>query len=166
MFLMDTTFEIVYARRDIVIFIFLNRSYIALCLSVTTTFRSTMASSTTASQTELKAAQVPLAWRDQCSACGFQFEFNPKRLTPHHWSLFIPLNTYRRKTAYMPWECTDERHGYEKWVLSLFNIGPLPLRFLTRISVNMTSTFIHCSYRWWCLLPVQLDASDEKDVED
>ena len=29
----------------------------------------TMASGTTASQTELKAHKVPLAWRDQCSAC-------------------------------------------------------------------------------------------------
>ncbi|KIM79479.1 hypothetical protein PILCRDRAFT_823382 [Piloderma croceum F 1598] len=55
-----------------------------------------MPSSTTASQTELKAARVPIAWRDQCSG------------------LLIPLNACRRKSFYMPWECTDERHGYEK----------------------------------------------------
>jgi NADH dehydrogenase (ubiquinone) 1 beta subcomplex subunit 7 len=55
-----------------------------------------MTSSTTASQTELKAARVPLGFRDQCSA------------------LLIPLNACRRKNLYMPWECTDERHGYEK----------------------------------------------------
>jgi NADH-ubiquinone oxidoreductase B18 subunit (NDUFB7) len=30
---------------------------------------TSMPSSTTASQTELKAARVPIAWRDQCSAC-------------------------------------------------------------------------------------------------
>ena len=29
----------------------------------------TMASSTTASETEMKAAKLPLGWRDQCSAC-------------------------------------------------------------------------------------------------
>jgi hypothetical protein len=30
-----------------------------------------MASSTTASQAELKAYRVPLGWRDSCSACVF-----------------------------------------------------------------------------------------------
>ncbi|KAH7903159.1 NADH-ubiquinone oxidoreductase B18 subunit-domain-containing protein [Hygrophoropsis aurantiaca] len=55
-----------------------------------------MPSAQTASQEELKAAKVPIAWRDQCSA------------------LLIPLNTCRRKTLYMPWECNDERHTYEK----------------------------------------------------
>ncbi|KAH7930338.1 hypothetical protein BV22DRAFT_1055291 [Leucogyrophana mollusca] len=55
-----------------------------------------MPSSQTASQEELKAAKVPVAWRDQCSA------------------LLIPLNTCRRQTYYMPWECNDERHTYEK----------------------------------------------------
>ncbi|KAK7694453.1 hypothetical protein QCA50_001639 [Cerrena zonata] len=55
-----------------------------------------MTSSTTASQTELKQARIPLAWRDQCSA------------------LLIPLNTCRRKNAYLPWECDNERHAYEK----------------------------------------------------
>ncbi|WWC66477.1 uncharacterized protein I206_100379 [Kwoniella pini CBS 10737] len=55
-----------------------------------------MTSSTTASQSELEAARVPLGWRDQCSA------------------LLIPLNVCRHKTLYMPWKCEDERHGYEK----------------------------------------------------
>lgn len=32
------------------------------------TLTSPMAASTTASQEELKAAKVPLAWRDRCSA--------------------------------------------------------------------------------------------------
>ncbi|KZP05334.1 hypothetical protein FIBSPDRAFT_765971 [Athelia psychrophila] len=53
-------------------------------------------SSTTASQTELKAARVPLGWRDQCSA------------------LLIPLNKCRRTNSYTPWTCENERHGYEK----------------------------------------------------
>ncbi|OAX41092.1 hypothetical protein K503DRAFT_538304 [Rhizopogon vinicolor AM-OR11-026] len=55
-----------------------------------------MPSSHTASQEELKAAKVPLAWRDQCSA------------------LLIPLNTCRRTNYYLPWTCENERHGYEK----------------------------------------------------
>ncbi|KAL6304063.1 B18 subunit of NADH:ubiquinone oxidoreductase [Sparassis latifolia] len=55
-----------------------------------------MPSSTTASQTELKEARVPLAWRDQCSA------------------LLIPLNVCRKDNYYLPWECTNERHAYEK----------------------------------------------------
>ncbi|KAI0773641.1 NADH-ubiquinone oxidoreductase B18 subunit-domain-containing protein [Fomes fomentarius] len=55
-----------------------------------------MTSSTTASQTELKAAKVPLGWRDQCS------------------SLLIPLNVCRRDKLYLPWECENERHAYEK----------------------------------------------------
>ncbi|OCH85521.1 hypothetical protein OBBRIDRAFT_798059 [Obba rivulosa] len=55
-----------------------------------------MSSETTASQAELQAAKVPLGWRDQCS------------------SLLIPLNVCRRKNYYLPWECEDERHVYEK----------------------------------------------------
>jgi len=55
-----------------------------------------MASSMTASQEELKANKVPLGYRDQCS------------------SLLIGLNVCRRNNYYVPWECTDERHGYEK----------------------------------------------------
>ncbi|KAK2461272.1 hypothetical protein APHAL10511_006799 [Amanita phalloides] len=55
-----------------------------------------MTSSTTASQAELKANRVPLAWRDGCSA------------------LLLPLNVCRKNTWYLPWECEHERHGYEK----------------------------------------------------
>ncbi|KAF7360795.1 NADH dehydrogenase [ubiquinone] 1 beta subcomplex subunit 7 [Mycena venus] len=55
-----------------------------------------MTSSTTASQSELKAHRVPVQWRDGCSA------------------LIIPLNVCRRKSLYMPWECDHERHAYEK----------------------------------------------------
>jgi len=53
-------------------------------------------SSTTASQEELKAHRVPLAWRDQCSA------------------LLLPLNVCRKEKYYLPWECENERHAYEK----------------------------------------------------
>ncbi|ORY29023.1 NADH-ubiquinone oxidoreductase B18 subunit-domain-containing protein [Naematelia encephala] len=55
-----------------------------------------MTSSYTASQEEMKAARLPLAWRDQCSA------------------LLIPLNKCRHKELYLPWKCEDERHKYEK----------------------------------------------------
>ncbi|KIY65119.1 hypothetical protein CYLTODRAFT_424642 [Cylindrobasidium torrendii FP15055 ss-10] len=55
-----------------------------------------MTSSTTASQTELKANRVPLGWRDQCSA------------------LLIPLNVCRTQKNFMPWECEHEKHTYEK----------------------------------------------------
>ncbi|KIJ98742.1 hypothetical protein K443DRAFT_680488 [Laccaria amethystina LaAM-08-1] len=55
-----------------------------------------MAASTTASQEELKAHRVPLAWRDQCS------------------SLLIPLNLCRKQKLYKPWECDHERHTYDK----------------------------------------------------
>ncbi|KAK0449844.1 B18 subunit of NADH:ubiquinone oxidoreductase [Desarmillaria tabescens] len=55
-----------------------------------------MPSSTTASQSELKANAVPLHWRDSCSA------------------LLIPLNVCRTKNNYLPWECEHEKHAYEK----------------------------------------------------
>ncbi|RSH77776.1 uncharacterized protein EHS24_002835 [Apiotrichum porosum] len=55
-----------------------------------------MASSTTASESEMAAARLPLGWRDQCSA------------------LLIPLNVCRHKENYLPWKCEDERHIYEK----------------------------------------------------
>ncbi|TFL06856.1 NADH-ubiquinone oxidoreductase B18 subunit-domain-containing protein [Pterulicium gracile] len=55
-----------------------------------------MASSTTASQEQLKANKVPLGYRDQCSA------------------LLIPLNICRRESNWLPWECEDEKHVYEK----------------------------------------------------
>ncbi|KAI9452987.1 NADH-ubiquinone oxidoreductase B18 subunit-domain-containing protein [Russula earlei] len=63
-----------------------------------------MSSSTTASQEELKAHRVPLAWRDQCSA------------------LLLPLNVCRKENYYLPWECENERHAYEKHVSSSFYI--------------------------------------------
>ncbi|KAF8877254.1 NADH-ubiquinone oxidoreductase B18 subunit-domain-containing protein [Infundibulicybe gibba] len=52
--------------------------------------------STTATQAELKAARVPLGWRDSCSA------------------LLLPLNVCRKQKFYVPWECDHERHTYEK----------------------------------------------------
>ncbi|KAH8105413.1 NADH-ubiquinone oxidoreductase B18 subunit-domain-containing protein [Cristinia sonorae] len=55
-----------------------------------------MSSSTTASQTELKNSKIPLAWRDGCS------------------SLLLPLNVCRKDKFYLPWECENERHAYEK----------------------------------------------------
>jgi len=55
-----------------------------------------MATATTASQEQLKAHKVPVAWRDGCSA------------------LLIPLNVCRREKMYLPWECEHERHAYEK----------------------------------------------------
>ncbi|EKM77299.1 NdufB7, NADH dehydrogenase beta subcomplex, 18kDa subunit [Agaricus bisporus var. burnettii JB137-S8] len=55
-----------------------------------------MTSSTTASQAELKANKVPLAWRDGCSA------------------LLLPLNVCRKQNFYLPWECEHERHAYER----------------------------------------------------
>ncbi|KAF9817234.1 hypothetical protein IEO21_03598 [Rhodonia placenta] len=59
-----------------------------------------MTSSTTASQEELKQAKIPLAWRDQCSA------------------MLLPLNVCRKDKYYLPWECENERHAYEKIVVS------------------------------------------------
>ncbi|KZT13187.1 uncharacterized protein LAESUDRAFT_690427 [Laetiporus sulphureus 93-53] len=55
-----------------------------------------MATSTTASQEEMKQAGIPLAWRDSCSA------------------LLIPLNVCRKQKYYLPWECEHEKHAYEK----------------------------------------------------
>ncbi|ESK88518.1 nadh-ubiquinone oxidoreductase b18 [Moniliophthora roreri MCA 2997] len=52
--------------------------------------------STLATQEEMKKAQMPLGWRDQCSA------------------LLIPLNVCRREKNYLPWECEHEKHAYEK----------------------------------------------------
>lgn len=49
-----------------------------------------------ATQEEMMKAKIPLAFRDSCA------------------HLLIPLNKCRRKTMYMPWKCTDERHAYEK----------------------------------------------------
>lgn len=49
-----------------------------------------------ASQTELQAARIDLAYRDFCSA------------------LLIPLNTCRRANFWVPWSCKHEKHEYEK----------------------------------------------------
>jgi len=45
---------------------------------------------------EMKAARVPLLFRDYCA------------------HLLIPLNECRIKTWYSPFKCRDLRHGYEK----------------------------------------------------
>jgi NADH-ubiquinone oxidoreductase B18 subunit (NDUFB7) len=101
-------------------------------------------SSTTASQEELKAHRVPLAWRDQCSAyvvtvysCAVSPNLllaghdhiiprlpldtsRPPRWIPRYYahSLLLPLNVCRKEKYYLPWECENERHAYEKCVLS------------------------------------------------
>ncbi|KAK7206932.1 NADH-ubiquinone oxidoreductase B18 subunit-domain-containing protein [Myxozyma melibiosi] len=49
-----------------------------------------------ATHEEMKAASLPLGYRDRCA------------------SLLIPLNKCRRQTLYLPWKCVDERHSYEK----------------------------------------------------
>ncbi|KAI0765577.1 NADH-ubiquinone oxidoreductase B18 subunit-domain-containing protein [Irpex lacteus] len=54
-----------------------------------------MASSTTASQTELKQAKVPVGWRINAQHCCY-------------------LNVCRKEKMYLPWECDHERHAYEK----------------------------------------------------
>ncbi|KEI40581.1 uncharacterized protein L969DRAFT_85773 [Mixia osmundae IAM 14324] len=41
-------------------------------------------------------ARLPLGWRDNCAG------------------LLIPLNKCRHENFYLPWKCTDEKHGYEK----------------------------------------------------
>src|SRR6266404_5373965 len=97
-------------------------------------------SSTTASQEELKAHRVPLAWRDQCSAyvlflsarpgsslnfCSLStsrsFRVSPSKivwfsLCGYPYSLLLPLNVCRKDKYYLPWECENERHAYEKCV--------------------------------------------------
>ena len=87
---------------------------------------TTMTSSTTASQTELKAAKVPVGWRDQCSA--YVLLLQPVNVCSHavlhhptssirglyDGRLLIPLNVCRKDKLYMPWECDNERHAYEK----------------------------------------------------
>jgi NADH dehydrogenase (ubiquinone) 1 beta subcomplex subunit 7 len=49
-----------------------------------------------ATQEEMNAARVPLAYRDYCA------------------HLLIPLNECRVETYYAPWKCTDLRHAYEQ----------------------------------------------------
>lgn len=48
------------------------------------------------SEEEMKAAKVPLPFRDRCAG------------------LLIPLNKCRRETAYLPWKCGQLRHDYEE----------------------------------------------------
>ena len=45
---------------------------------------------------EMKAARVPLLFRDYCA------------------HILIPLNACRVKTWYSPFQCTELRHSYEK----------------------------------------------------
>ncbi|KAJ8605360.1 hypothetical protein CTAYLR_002349 [Chrysophaeum taylorii] len=45
---------------------------------------------------EMAEAKIPIALRDACA------------------HLLIPLNKCRRKNYYVPWECSHERHEYEK----------------------------------------------------
>ena len=99
------------------------------CLWTTETLQQM--SSTTASQEELKAHRVPLAWRDQCSAYVFipmhatgtisqtnlrSVSTSQKYLCGHVYSLLLPLNVCRKDKYYLPWECENERHAYEKCV--------------------------------------------------
>ena len=49
-----------------------------------------------ASQEELKAAKIDLAYRDFCA------------------HLLIPLNECRRANFWLPWTCKHEKHVYEK----------------------------------------------------
>ncbi|KAK9381699.1 NADH-ubiquinone oxidoreductase B18 subunit-domain-containing protein [Kockiozyma suomiensis] len=49
-----------------------------------------------ATHEEMKAAMLPLAYRDRCAG------------------LLIPLNKCRKESLYLPWKCNDERHAYEK----------------------------------------------------
>ena len=46
---------------------------------------------------EMKAARVPLLFRDYCA------------------HILIPLNECRVKHWYSPFQCTELRHSYEKW---------------------------------------------------
>ena len=110
---------------------------------------SYMAASTTASQEELKAHRIPLAWRDQCSSCvvtllswlsyadvhaSSTLLLNMLRSTPicqqsfndvhfalesTYASLLIPLNLCRKQKLYKPWECEHERHTYDKYVYTV-----------------------------------------------
>jgi NADH-ubiquinone oxidoreductase B18 subunit (NDUFB7) len=126
-------------------------------------FRSSLLnmSSTTASQEELKAHKVPLAWRDQCSAYVFFSSTcvgsgsdssrlrhvtsccvtSDPLLFSTHDSLLLPLNVCRKEKYYLPWECENERHAYEKCVSSSwFTVYSfLDIAILDVIDVNMTS---------------------------
>ncbi|GAM24616.1 hypothetical protein SAMD00019534_077910, partial [Acytostelium subglobosum LB1] len=49
-----------------------------------------------ATQEEMEINNIPLNFRDYCA------------------HLLIPLNKCRVKEYYLPWQCGDERHAYEK----------------------------------------------------
>lgn len=49
-----------------------------------------------ATQQEMNDAKLDLAFRDYCA------------------HMLIPLNKCRRSTFYLPWQCEQERHSYEK----------------------------------------------------
>ncbi|CBJ32673.1 conserved unknown protein [Ectocarpus siliculosus] len=49
-----------------------------------------------ATEEEMVAAKMPMAFRDSCA------------------HLLLPLNKCRRSTMYLPWQCSHERHIYEK----------------------------------------------------
>ncbi|ODV95286.1 hypothetical protein PACTADRAFT_50033 [Pachysolen tannophilus NRRL Y-2460] len=48
------------------------------------------------SHDEMKKNKIPLAYRDRCA------------------KLLVPLNKCRQEGWYMPWNCVEERHDYEK----------------------------------------------------
>jgi NADH dehydrogenase (ubiquinone) 1 beta subcomplex subunit 7 len=54
-----------------------------------------MSSDMKATQEEMRAAKLPLHYRDFCA------------------HLLIPLNECRAASYYMPWACKHERHVYE-----------------------------------------------------
>eukprot|EP00227_Mantoniella_beaufortii_P016837 CAMPEP_0197592312 /NCGR_PEP_ID=MMETSP1326-20131121/15025_1 /TAXON_ID=1155430 /ORGANISM="Genus nov. species nov., Strain RCC2288" /LENGTH=89 /DNA_ID=CAMNT_0043157999 /DNA_START=184 /DNA_END=453 /DNA_ORIENTATION=- len=49
-----------------------------------------------ATQEQMMAAKIDLAYRDFCA------------------HLLIPLNECRKKEYYIPWRCGDEKHHYDK----------------------------------------------------
>jgi len=55
-----------------------------------------MGSTMHATQEQLRAAKVDLAYRDFCA------------------HLLIPLNDCRKANYFLPWRCGHERHVYEK----------------------------------------------------
>lgn len=129
-----------------------------------------MPSSLTASQEELKAAKVPLAWRDQCSAYVPTLPFwlkayDPQYCCPWYFRLLIPLNTCRRENYYLPWTCENERHGYEKWVRSLLfyllRVWPIHAQQVPIRWVGISTTYLHI----WGSFFLQHDAEDEENVK-
>lgn len=116
-------------------------------------------SSTTASQEELKAHRVPIAWRDQCSAyvlLSLRIRVPPRTYAhtiffSNGWvvftsllracSLLLPLNVCRKEKYYLPWECENERHAYEKYVFIVvcFLFPPLISNTRPQMSIRRVS---------------------------